>query len=69
MRNQTFNKEIETYFSLLTAGQKASVLNMIKSFLKTDKRISKKQYNKELAEAEKRIAKGMKKWIVERKSV
>lgn len=58
MNNQIINKEINTYFSLLTPSQKESVLGLIKSFLKTDDRISKKQYNKELSAAEKRIAKG-----------
>ncbi|MEI7803124.1 MAG: hypothetical protein WCI97_10790, partial [Bacteroidota bacterium] len=46
------------YFSLLTPVQKESVIGLIKSFLKTDKRISRKQYNTELNAAEKRIAKG-----------
>jgi hypothetical protein len=52
--------DINTYFSLLTAEQKTSVVQLIKSFLKSDEkvRITKKQYNKELAEAEKRIANG-----------
>jgi hypothetical protein len=52
--------DINAYFSLLTAEQKTSVVQLIKSFLKTDEkvRISKKQYNKELAEAEERIANG-----------
>ena len=58
MKAHAFNKEIDTYFSLLTPVQKESVISLIKSFLKTDKRISKKQYNKELDSAEKRIAKG-----------
>ena len=58
MNNQAVNKEINTYFSLLTPMQKESVITLIKSFLKTDKRISRKQYNTELSAAEKRMAKG-----------
>jgi len=57
---KTKTSDISIYFSLLTAEQKASVISLIKSFLINDKnvRISKKQYNKEIDEAEKRIAKG-----------
>lgn len=57
---KTTTSDINTYFSMLTAEQKTSVVQLIKSFLKSDEkvRISKKQYNKELGEAEKRIAKG-----------
>lgn len=58
MSNQSSAKEINSYFSLLTPVQKESVIGLIKSFLKTDKRISRKQYNTELNAAEKRIAKG-----------
>ncbi|MEI6508776.1 MAG: hypothetical protein WCO54_09850 [Bacteroidota bacterium] len=60
MKNQSINSELTTYFSLLTPEQKNSVVEMIKSFLKTDepKRISKTQYNKELEEAEKRVTEG-----------
>ena len=58
MSEQTVNKEINTYFSLLTPIQKESVLSLIKSFLKTDKRVTIKQYNRELKAAEIRIAKG-----------
>ncbi len=57
---KTASPDINSYFSLLTPEQKNSVVSLIKSFLKSDAnvRISKKQYNRELAEAEKRIAKG-----------
>ena len=55
---KALNKEIDTYFSMLTPVQKESVLSLIKSFLKTDKRITKKQYNSELNAVEKRIANG-----------
>jgi hypothetical protein len=58
MSDKTINEEINTYFSLLTPLQKESVLGLIKSFLKTDKRVSVKEYNAELAEAEEHIAQG-----------
>ena len=58
MKAQIANREIDTYFSLLTPEQKKSVVSLIKSFLKSDKRITKKQYNAEIEAAEKRIAKG-----------
>ena len=44
--------------SLLTAKQQALLLEMVKNILQVDnseKRISVRQYNKELAEAEKQI--------------
>jgi hypothetical protein len=54
------SQDINSYFSLLTTEQKNSVISLIKSFIKSDEhvRISKKQYNREIAEAEKRVAKG-----------
>ena len=58
MQAQIANREIDTYFSLLTDGQKKSVARLIKSFLKSDKRITKKQYNSEIDAAEKRITAG-----------
>lgn len=58
MKSSAFNKEISSWYSLLTPEQKSSVVSLIKSFLKTDKRISRRQYNNELSAAEKRIAKG-----------
>ena len=61
MNAQTINKELSIYFSLLNLAQKNSVLSLIKSFIQTDekvKRITRKQYNKEILEAEKRVAKG-----------
>ena len=33
MKDQTINKEIDTYFSLLTPAQKESVISLIKSLL------------------------------------
>ena len=58
MKAQTANSEIDTYYSLLTPEQRKSVIGLIKSFLKSDKRITKKQYNAEIEAAEKRIEKG-----------
>lgn len=57
---KTASQDINSYFSLLTPEQKNSVISLIKSFIKSDEhvRISKKQYNREIAEAEKRVAKG-----------
>lgn len=57
---KTATQDINSYFSLLTPEQKSSVISLIKSFIKNDEhvRISKKQYNREIAEAEKRVAKG-----------
>ena len=54
-------KQVDNYLPLLSAKQQTLVLEMIKSFLNVDndvKRISKKQYNKELNEAVSRIEKG-----------
>ncbi|MES2139958.1 MAG: hypothetical protein V4511_09635 [Bacteroidota bacterium] len=54
-------KQIETYLPLLTIKQQELLLDMVKNILhveSADKRITKKQYNKEIAEAEKRIARG-----------
>lgn len=54
-------KQIETYLPLLTIKQQELLLDMAKNILhieSPDKRITKKQYNKEIAEAEKRIARG-----------
>jgi len=58
MKSSAINKDISTWYSLLTPQQKESVLGLIKSFIKSDKPISRKQYNKELAAAEKRIRSG-----------
>ncbi len=62
MREQALNQEFNFYYSKLTEGQKRSLLTMMKSFLdKTEERsqrISVTQYNKELEEAEKRVAQG-----------
>jgi hypothetical protein len=54
-------KQVDNYLPLLSAKQQALILEMIKSFLNVDKdtkRISRKQYNKELDDAVSRIEKG-----------
>jgi hypothetical protein len=62
MKEQALNQEFFSYFNRLSKGQKESMLSLVKSFLEKDnkktKRISVKQYNKELEEAEKRISEG-----------
>jgi hypothetical protein len=62
MKEQALNQEFFSYFNRLSKGQKESMLSLVKSFLEKDdkktKRISVKQYNKELEEAEKRINDG-----------
>ncbi len=61
MTTAAIKKQFDGYLPLLTVKQQELILEMIKSFLETDKgskRISKKQYNKELAEAVARIEKG-----------
>lgn len=61
MTTATIKKQFNGYLPLLTAKQQALLLEMVKSFLNVDKnakRISKKQYNKELNEAVSRIEKG-----------
>ena len=54
-------KQIDTYLPLLTAKQQELLLEMVKNILHIDtsnQRISIKQYNREIAEAEKQVAKG-----------
>ena len=61
MTTATIKKQFDGYLPLLSAKQQALLLEMVKSFLNVDKdtkRISKKQYNKELDEAVARIEKG-----------
>lgn len=62
MKEQALNQEFFRYYNRLSKGQKESMLSLVKSFLEKDdkktKRISVKQYNKELEEAEKRISEG-----------
>lgn len=57
----TVKKELNTYLPLLSERQQTLMLDMVKSILNvdaTEKRISRKQYNKELKEAQTRIAQG-----------
>ena len=61
MTTAAIKKQFDGYLPLLTAKQQALILEMVKSFLNVDKdtkRISKRQYNKELNEAVARIEKG-----------
>lgn len=61
MTAAAIKKQFDGYLPLLTVKQQALLLEMVKSFLNVDKdikRISKKQYNKELNEAVNRIEKG-----------
>jgi len=54
-------KQVDNYLPLLSAKQQTLILEMIMSFLNVDKdakRISRKQYNKELDDAVSRIEKG-----------
>ena len=61
MTTTAIKKQVDDYLPLLSARQQALVLEMIKSFLDVDsdtKRISRKQYNKELDEAAARVENG-----------
>lgn len=61
MTATAIKKQVDNYLPLLSAKQQTLILEMIKSFLNVDKdakRISRKQYNKELDEAVSRIEKG-----------
>jgi hypothetical protein len=61
MKNTAIKKELNTYLPLLTAKQQELLLDMAKNILHVDtssQRISVKQYNKEIAKAEKQIADG-----------
>ncbi|MDX2174003.1 MAG: hypothetical protein SFY56_12845 [Bacteroidota bacterium] len=61
MTATAIKKQFDGYLPLLTSKQQVLVLEMVKSFLNIDKetkRISKKQYNKEIDEAVARIEKG-----------
>jgi hypothetical protein len=61
MTTTAIKKQVDDYLPLLTIKQQSLVLDMIKNFLNIDsdtKRISKKQYNKEVDEAVQRIEKG-----------
>jgi DNA primase large subunit len=61
MTTTAIKKQVEDYLPMLSTKQQVLVLEMIKSLLHVDnenKRITKKQYNKELDEAVERIEKG-----------
>ncbi len=61
MTTVAIKKQLDTYLPLLTKKQQELLLDMVKNILHidtTEKRITRKQYNKEILEAEKRIAKG-----------
>ncbi len=61
MTTAAIKKQFDGYLPLLTVKQQELLLEMVKSFLNVDagtKRISKKQYNKEIDAAVKRIEKG-----------
>lgn len=61
MTSVAIKKQLNNYIPLLTNKQQALLLEMVKNILQVDnseKRISVKQYNKEIAEAEKQILAG-----------
>ena len=61
MTATAIKKQFDGYLPLLSVKQQALLLEMVKSFLNVDKepkRISRKQYNKEIDEAVSRIEKG-----------
>jgi vacuolar-type H+-ATPase subunit D/Vma8 len=61
MTTTPIKKQVDNYLPLLSTKQQTLVLEMIKSFLNVDsdtKRISRKQYNKELDEAVARVEDG-----------
>lgn len=61
MTSLAVKKQLNNYIPLLTNKQQALLLEMVKNILHVDdseQRISIKQYNKELAEAEKQIKAG-----------
>jgi hypothetical protein len=61
MTTTAIKKQVDNYLPLLTSKQQTLVLEMIKNFLNVDndtKRISRKQYNKEINEAVARIENG-----------
>ena len=61
MTTTAIKKQFDGYLPLLSNKQQTLLLEMVKSFLNVDKepkRISRKQYNKEINEAVDRIEKG-----------
>ncbi len=61
MKTTAIKKQFDGYLPLLTNKQQELLLEMVKSFLNVDKdtkRITRKQYNKEINDAVARIEKG-----------
>ncbi len=61
MTSAAIKKQVDNYLPLLSEKQQALILEMIKSFLNVDKdakRITRKEYNKEINEAVSSIEKG-----------
>jgi vacuolar-type H+-ATPase subunit D/Vma8 len=61
MTSTTIKKQLDEYLPLLSVKQQALLLEVVKGFLKIDKdvkRITRKQYNKEVDDAVVRIEKG-----------
>ena len=61
MTATAIKKQVDNYLPLLSAKQQTLILEMIKNFLNVDKdikRISRKQYNKEVNDAASRIERG-----------
>jgi vacuolar-type H+-ATPase subunit D/Vma8 len=61
MTTTAIQKQVEDYLPMLSVKQQALVLEMIKSLLQVDngsKRISRKQYNKEIDQAVERLNNG-----------
>ena len=61
MTSTAIKKQFDGYLPLLSNKQQALLLEMVKSFLNVDKdvkRITRKQYNKEIEEAVTRIENG-----------
>lgn len=61
MTSSAIKKQVDSYLPLLSSKQQCLVLEMIKTFLNIDKstkRVTRKQYNKEIEEAVNRIDKG-----------
>lgn len=61
MKAAAIKKELNSYLPLLSEQQQGLLLDMVKNILNIDtsnQRISVKQYNKEIAKAEKQIIKG-----------
>jgi len=61
MTSTTIKKQLDKYLPLLSDKQQSLLLEMAKSFLNVDqetKRITRKQYNKEITEAVDRVEEG-----------